>query len=254
MTINKESILLRLKEAKITISDKDLDEVINVYIPLIKYLGYVTRKDYRQPFSFTKGKVGIGLFRIFKDLIIIQQRGLLKYIDVISIENNIKPSWINTTYLAHTYLENIIEIDNNKEDAFIYEISKTEQRPVWHYLHASGNYFLFTNYISETYRVMIQKFKSIFHLLYGLSDNNINYFIKYVNFIYYYFLDKDILSKEPERAKAFLDSIEADINGSIDRVNLYKSIKDNEIDNIKVMFLYIDHMYHNFDSKIKIIN
>ena len=28
MTINKESILLRLKEAKITISDKDLDEVI----------------------------------------------------------------------------------------------------------------------------------------------------------------------------------------------------------------------------------
>ena len=71
----------------------------------------------------------------------------------------------------------------------------------------------------------------------------------------HYFIDKNILSDDRDRAYLFLKHIYDDLFGTIDRLNLVGLDWDNPSDynSVANIFNYIDILYKNFDKKVKVI-
>ena len=254
MAINKENIMMRLKAEKICISSEELDEGIGVYKLILHQQEMLLVRHYSHIFKITNNKINLAFWDILKFLIIFKKKDLLKYMDSIFIENNIRAnSLLNPANFMASLKRILQEYEENKENYIYYMFMKDPNR-VENFVSKDSYYLYISNYIDDDYCDIIHKFEVIFQKI-DNSDDKVytSYSRVYVNLIYYYFLDNEVITKDLDRAKKFLDSIKNDPIGTVDRLSLYRFTVSDNFDDIKKMFDYIDDAYKTFDTKVKVI-
>ena len=263
MTINKLKILFKLKEENIKISNDELDEVIAFYDYLFRLIGDMSHIGHLDRFDFFDNKYSKNYFTIFKYIIFFHRHDLIKYIDYIAIDNcNI--SFANNALLTIIHLfKRIKAVYDEYQDDFIYGYYIHDPNSIEIYLYGIYESKIKSEIVSDNYKKVIYKLVDIFH-----SVESKNYYEEayldsptslrdklyfYSSAIYFYMLGNNILVNDYERAYQFLDYINKDISGTLNKL-IIAGIKNDDfsshnIDDIKVLFDYIDHAYKNFDKE-----
>ena len=248
---------------KFDISEEDFNEVMSIYNNLMFYYKDVisSKMEIKDCFKFFYNNLEecneSVYYKIFNSLVIMKKKGLLKYVDYCFARHYMLTDSFKVSFIERlsNFLKFVLSEHNKAGDGFIFTLYDRYDYVIEREVKESYKLFLSSNSVSDDYKKLYQKFKDFFNLYYDYVSG-ICYeaeemydicFNNYLNCIYYYFLVNGILKNDLKRANEFLDYINKDIWGTIDRINLYK------LDDIRKMFIYIDSMYKSFDSKVKAI-
>ena len=265
---DKEKLMGLLKKDNINITYEELDEVINIFAnveeffirceednePLLSFVNYNPRLspavDYDRHDYYYQALVGI---------IELKRNNLLIYLDYpllileTDVSGNIEPD--DMRFLCG-HIKGILGVYKDYPESYRYYIRADSNNVIGNDLVYCKDLFTETSSIPECYRKIMEAYIRIFELYikeWVRLDNQYGCeFNEFLDMTYFYFLENNILYREPESVLSFLDSFKNmhDIEAALEKLNLagFNDIcytNDNIIN-------YIDTLYHN--SKRKIIS
>ena len=264
MRFNKSDLIRKLESENIFISDDDLDEVINIYnfyLEILKEFYFKSNYDYFKNTSATPEFH----FSNLKSLVILQQKGMLHYVDLVLVLNYIieglddgwdsviSPSDIVEDF--HGFLASLIHLERQHQECFSYRYYKLNNDAI-EIVAGLKNKIRKSKYVSKEYKDIINKFSKLFEIEYKddikfFAHENYKVIFKseYVNCIYHYFVMNKILINDLERASNFLDYLIKNVQIAIEEINIVGITYENR----EAIFYYIDSMYKCFDSKAQMI-
>ena len=269
MDIDIEKLKLKLKDNNIIVSNNELDEVIKYYNHYLDFLEEITYEEYENRFAFINNDNFKVFLDIFKCFIVIQRKGLLSYIDYIFIINNNRGMTGEGTDrdFLNGCLNEILYLYKRYGDDFAYQFASSSKAYILeNCLCDYNNVISNSKIINHNYKKIVDKFSDLLFNVENFYGGSNCPLWDYINCIYHYFLHKGIFNNDINRAYQFLDYIRNNLIKITDLLDLYGIIKISDlsfssyvisikydVDNVKKMFNHIDYLYHNFDSKIKII-
>ena len=253
MRFNKSDLIRKLYDDGIIISTNNLNEVINIYNFYLEILKEFYKNNNATPeFHFSN----------LKCLIILQQMGLLHYVDIVFVLNHIidsfDSSFTSTDVMDffHNYLEGLIYLKHEYDGYFAYHYFRINSITIQIVVSSLKDKIMESKYISEDYKKVINKFSQLFHIgnttrfhIHRIENFEYIDLNQYVNYVYYYFVKNKLLINDYERVSSFLDSIINDAQSTIERVNLLGITYSSRYE----LLNYIDSVYKSFDSKKAII-
>ena len=267
MKCNKEVLINKLKRDGIIISNDKLDIVINIYNHFILYLGENQRIGITKRFDFISGDntdISKSFYTIFKQLIYFQKKGILNYLDYALINDYL--GYYRSTSTIYDFiwycLDYIIDTYKQAKKNFVYALYQRINDTIENAVFSRADFIRTSKYISDDYKKIFNKFYDIFNKYRNEYEIRMNrlykkdfeeygvekvFFDDYINFIYFYFLSKNIIINDLNRAYEFLDYIYNNMARCIDQVNLVGIKNDQDL------YLYIDILYKNFNANVKII-
>jgi len=267
MKVNKVDLNLKLNKNGIILTRDVLDDVVDTYHYLIDFVSSVEKINSTNRFNFIYSSTedDIIYYNIFNDLIFICENDLLKYLDYSLL---IYYSGFNFSLAKLSdYLNKIISGYKTYGEKFKYYFYNNNP----HVIEDVIEYHLYkidnSEYIDNDYKEVIDMFGSIYDKytksfyeldrIYQDDDNSDGaiYFNDFIKVIFHYFIDKNILNDNRDRAYEFLKHIYDNLFETIDQLNLVGLDWDNQsnFDSVKNIFNYIDILYNNFDKKVKVI-
>ncbi len=269
MKVNKQALNKKLNSKGIMLSREVLDDVIDIYQYVIDFVSEVEgiNSDNRFNFIYSSTNDDIIYFNIFKALIIIREKDLLKYLDYSLLIYSSGFTFNFTFGSLCDYLTKIIKDYNRLGEYFKYYFYDNNPHVIEDVIEYRFDEIISSEYIDNDYKDVIEMFGSIYdkftenleelNRIYQDDENSDGaiYFNDFIKAIFHYFIDKNILSDDRDRAYLFLKHIYDDLFGTIDRLNLVGLDWDNPSDynSVANIFNYIDILYKNFDKKVKVI-
>ena len=266
MEIDKEKLKLKLKKNNISISNKDLDSVIEIYQRLMKNVeevSYSPKWVFEYIFDNSNDKQR---FTIFKYLIYLYQNDLIRYVDFVSIDNAYIHQQMDVLGCLIKILKERIKVYQEYKDDYMYGYYMRYIRHFVEYMTITHASFSSSKTIDEKEQVILCRMFLIHFstVKYGLhrkiNDNFGENFQSledilnhYIGVIYYYFLGNDIINKDYDRAFKFLEYVDNNISIVLKKLFILginkKSFLYQNINDIKVLFNFIDDQYKNFDKQ-----
>lgn len=243
----------KLKNDNIFISLEELKEVIDIYDKRVTFMKEILGLKSSNNFNFihcNKSKY----YEIFKRIIICKEKNLLGYLDNTILLGEF--GYRMDCYTMHNFLA-LIENEIKRcacygRDRIIFRSFEDTISLFGIVLDDIGLDGLSNSrVISERYLKTIKLFDKLrvkyFNDIEGIYNCEHYAFDYMISTIYLYYVDNDILRKEPERAFKFLNYINRNTFAFVDKIDF--SGVQGEIDYYK----YIDTLYHDFDNKVKMI-
>ena len=265
MKMDKEKILEKLQENNILISNTDLDEVIKIYDGLMLNVEEISQRYFENIYDFFNNENSNKYFTIFKYIIDLYQKDLIKYVDFISMDNHNIRYGEDVLQIFIEFLKDYLNLYNEYHEDFVYAYFIMDFDYVEDYIKLSFNNQLDSLHVSENYKRIIYKIQRLYSIIYDTVhfgtyetydeelrsiQDRLDF---YVDSIYYYFLSKNIINNDCDRAFNFLDSIEKDIIGTFNQFKIVGLKTDDfcsgNINDIKDIFAYIDYVYNRFDKE-----
>lgn len=243
----------KLKNDNIYISLDELKEVIDIYDKRITFMKEILGQKPGNNFEFIHLKKSM-YYEIFKKIIICKEKNLLGYLDNMILlgefgyqmdcysMHNFKVFMDNEINRCACYGRDRIAFRSFDDVIALFQIVLDDIG-----LDGLKN----SKTISKRYIKTIKLFDKLreiyFNSIGGEYDCEHFTFDYLITIIYLYYVDNDILRREPERAFKFLNYINRNTFAFIDKIDF--SGVQGEIDYYK----YLDTLYHDFDNKVKMI-
>ena len=243
----------KLKNDNIFISLEELKEVIDIYDKRVTFMKEILGQKPGDNFKFIHLKKSM-YYEIFKKIIICKEKNLLGYFDNMILLGEF--GYQMDCYTMHNFLA-LIENEIKRcacygRDRIAFS-SFDDVIALFQIVLDDIGLFCIENskVISKRYIKTIKLFDKLreiyFNSIGGEYDCEHFTFDYLITIIYLYYVDNDILRKEPERAFKFLNYINRNTWAFIDKIDF--SGVQGEIDYYK----YLDTLYHDFDNKVKMI-
>ena len=268
MEVDKEKLKLKLKKNNISISDNDLDEVINIYQFLMEIVEEISYEHNQELFDadFYNSKNSKQYFTILKCIICLYKKDLIKYVDFISMDNIYLHQENDVLGRFIKMLKERIDLYQEYKDDYMYRYYMSYIRYFVDYLTRSSTHFTWSMTIDDNYKEILSNMDAIltsdvhhevddevsdtYHEDSDSLEDKINY---YMGVIYYYFLGNDIINKDYERACNFLEYVDNNILNILKQLFILgikkESFLSKDVNDIKVIFNFIDDEYKNFDKR-----
>ena len=243
----------KLKNDNIYISLDELKEVIDIYDKRVTFMKEILGQKPGNNFEFIHLKKSM-YYEIFKKIIICKEKNLLGYLDNMILLGEF--GYQMDCYSMHNFK---VFMDNEIKRCACYGRDRIAFRSfddvialfqiVLDDIGLDG--LKNSKTISKRYIKTIKLFDKLreiyFNSIGGEYDCEHFTFDYLITIIYLYYVDNDILRREPERAFKFLNYINRNTFAFIDKIDF--SGVQGEIDYYK----YLDTLYHDFDNKVKMI-
>lgn len=261
--VNKEKLKLLLDAEGMSISSKELDEVITIYTNLVKFFmedtddyndedifGFVNESDtylwFHDKYEY--------YYKVFINVVKMKHKNLLMYLDYILIKMDAKideDSFDHPMFFLLEYTNNIVEKYSEYPKYYRGYFRQSTER------HTGGDLGLFIpklkkskyvpSYYIDIFSIYLELYDTYFE---NWRELDLKYGVCFDDFLedtYFYFIENNILHTEPDCIISFLESFRGNIEDTLEKMNLAGFINIDFIDDDFIH--YVDILYQS--SKIK---
>ena len=261
--INKEQLLLKLKNDNININEKELNIIIFIYN---RIMDFVCEMDQSIPnniyfrYKFINSDDSLDseytddLYDIFKNIITIRNNNLLFCLDYAlliqegSILSNSKEK--DTIGTLSDYTNYIINNYKTCKEDFFGLFITTNNDAISIALYDLDDKWVSYKCIPKNYRRVMKAFDRALEVYYDDEDDITEaedemYFDYVLSMVYYYLLINNLIESDTEKVISFIKYLTNNMEVIVEKITL------SGIKTYQEMFDYIDTLYRNAKKKIK---
>ncbi len=214
--VDKKKLMELLKKDRIKISYKELNEVLNIYINLMRF--YMRSNSDETYFAFLDDNIAYyvydeyndNYYNVFVNLIKLKRNNMLNYLDYLLVATNtrmdVEPNPVDIVYLSN-YISVLLDYYNLDNKKYRGTIRARTEKVIDSSLHRYLDVLKGSKYVSSCYIEIISTYYDLVSAYFYDWDDDDNYnidFDDYLELTFFYFVENNLLQKEPESVLAFL--------------------------------------------------